>query len=261
MTKLRNSLNARRARQETSLISFIMAGLPNPQLCLDCIKAIEQGGGDALELGVPFSDPLADGVVIERFHHRGINAGLNLKHSLDFADKVRQAVNIPLVLFAYYNPILQMGMEVLAQACQAVGIEALIVPDLPLDEIKQVHTDLEFIPMVAPSSPDERLDMAAAMNPSFIYCVSVRGVTGVRSLPEDEVKAYLQKLKPKTDAILALGFGISSPEQIKTFKNSADAVVVGSYLAQIMEEYESRPQLLPTQIEKAIAALKKPCAN
>lgn len=262
MTELRNKLKGLQDQHEMALISFIMAAMPEPELCLDCIKAIEQGGGDAVELGVPFSDPLADGAVIEKIHHQGIARGLNLRRSLDFADKVHQVAKLPLVLFTYFNPIYQMGMEVFARECRSAGIQAVIVPDLPLDELQlRAHCDLEFIPMVAPSSRAERLDMAAAMQPSFIYCVSVRGVTGVRSLPEEEIRAYLAKVKKKTESPLALGFGISSPEQIRTFKNAADGVVVGSHLAQTIEEYSSRPHLLPARIESTIAGLKKACVS
>ncbi len=262
MIELRNKIKGLQEQQELALISFIMAALPEQKLCLDCIKAIEQGGGDVLELGVPFSDPLADGAVIEKLHHQGIAMGLNLRRSLDFVDQVRQFSKLPLVLFSYFNPIYQMGMAEFTQECQAVGIQAVIIPDLSLDELQlRSHPDLELIPMVAPSSSDERLNLLAGMQPSFIYCVSVRGVTGVRSLPEEEIKDYLARVRERTEAPLALGFGISSPDQIKTFRNCADGVVVGSHLAQIIEEYGSKPHLLPPRIESTIAGLKKACTG
>lgn len=260
MSALRNKLKNLQEQHEMALISFIMSVLPDEKLCLECIRAIEQGGGDAVELGVPFSDPLADGPVIEKLHHQGIAMGLNLKRSLDFAAKVKQVSQIPLILFSYFNPINQMGMDNFNCECRSAGIQAVIVPDLTLDELQlRAHPDLEFIPMVAPSSSDERMDLAAAMQPSFIYCVSVRGVTGVRSLPEAEIKTYLKRVKEKTNSPLALGFGISSAEQIATFNEVADGVVVGSHLARIIEEYSSRPQLLPEQMERTIAGLKKAC--
>lgn len=260
MTTLRDNLNKLQEQHEMALISFIMSAMPTEQLCLDCIKAIEQGGGDAVELGVPFSDPLADGPVIEKLHHHGITLGLNLSRSLEFADRVQQSTQIPLVLFSYFNPIYQMGLDRFSQACNSIGIEAVIVPDLSLDELQsRSQPDLEFIPMVAPSSSDARLDLAAAMQPSFIYCVSVRGVTGVRSLPEEEIKAYLRRVKAKSSAPLALGFGISSGAQMKAFADTANGVVVGSHLAQVMEEYSSRPALLPAQMERTIAGFKAAC--
>lgn len=240
-----------------ALIAFIMAALPDEELCLDCIRALEQGGCDLLELGVPFSDPLADGPVIERFHHRGVKQGLNLKRGLEFAARVKVACNLPLILFSYYNPILQMGVEDFAKDCFSAGIEGLIVPDLPLDELGRLAGQgLELIPMLAPSSTMERVKMAADLDPAFIYCVSVRGVTGPRNLPEGEIGDYLQNVKKVTAAPLVLGFGISRAEQIRTFSEVADGIVIGSVLAQAIEEYESRPALLPGILEKKCRAMK-----
>jgi tryptophan synthase alpha chain len=245
-------------RDEMVLIAFIMAALPDADLCLDCVKALEQGGCDVLELGVPFTDPLADGEVIERFHHRGTTRGLNLKRGLEFAARVRDVSDMNLVLFCYYNPIYRMGLNVLGKLAKEAGIQALIVPDVPLDEMPALsESGLDVIPMVAPSSTPERMKKAGEREPSFIYCVSVRGVTGVRALPEKEIKDYLAQVKNYASAPLALGFGISSPEQVKTFHGYADGVVTGSYLARLIEEYESKPQLLPGVIEKAMVDLKK----
>ncbi|MDD2510089.1 MAG: tryptophan synthase subunit alpha [Syntrophomonas sp.] len=255
--EIRNRLAHLREKEEMALIAFIMAAVPDEDLCLDCIRALEQGGCDLLELGVPFTDPLADGEVIERFHHRGVKLGLNLKRGLDFAARVRAACQLPLILFSYYNPILQMGLDSFARDCREAGVNGVIVPDLPLDELGRLAGQgLELIPMLAPSSTLPRVQMAADLDPAFIYCVSVRGVTGVRSLPELEIKDYLQKVRAVTTAPLVLGFGISQPEQVRAFQGLADGVVIGSALAQIIEEYESRPALLPGMLEKRCQALK-----
>jgi len=258
MSRIREVLKKSKDKNNKALITFLMAGLPDKALCLDCIKAVEEGGCDILELGVPFTDPLADGEVIERFHHRGIENGLNLRKSLDFADSVKRISNLPLILFSYYNPIYKMGLDNFAEECRSAGIDGLIIPDMPLDEITVMDNyDIETIPMLAPSSTDERLQMAAELDPAFIYCVSVRGVTGVRgSLPEQEIRSYLQRVSEITRAPLAMGFGISSAEQIKTFHDYADAFVVGSFLAQIIEQNESRPDMLPLILEENIRRLK-----
>ncbi len=260
--RIREKLQNLKENNEMAFISFIMAALPNEDLCLDVIKALEQGGCDMLELGVPFSDPLADGRVIERWHHRGTREGLNLRRGLDFAAKVSSTCAMPLVLFSYFNPIYKMGIEPFVKECRSAGVEGLIVPDVPLDEMGVfANYDIEAIPMVAPSSNDERLEIAAKMDPAFIYCVSVRGVTGVRALPEDEIKDYLQRVRSFSNAPLELGFGISWPEQIHSFRGSADGVIVGSYLAQLIEEYESKPALLPGVIEKEVHRLKMAAKN
>lgn len=258
MGSLRDNLKSLQAQGQMAVISFIMAALPDEELCLECIRALEQGGCDALELGVPFTDPLADGEVIERFHHRGTEQGLNLTKCLDFAGKVAQSCSMPLVLFCYYNPIYKMGWDRFVGEAGSVGIQGLIVPDVPLDEMELLQgKSIEAIPMVAPSSTDERLKKAAAHDPSFIYCVSVRGVTGVRELPEQEIQDYLQRVRSHTNAPLALGFGISGPEQVRRFKTYADGVVIGSHLARTIEEYSSRPELLPGELEKIMASLKQ----
>jgi len=258
MGSLRDNLKSLQTQKQTAVISFIMAVLPEEKLCLDCIRALEQGGCDALELGVPFTDPLADGEVIERFHHQGTEQGLNLSKCLDFAGKVAGISTMPLILFCYYNPIYKMGWEKFVAEASSIGIQGLIVPDVPLDEMELLQgKTVESIPMVAPSSTDERLQKAAAHDPSFIYCVSVRGVTGVRDLPEQEIKDYLQRMKGYSSAPLALGFGISGPDQVRKFRGAADAVVVGSHLARTIEEYSSRPNLLPGELEKIMKGLKQ----
>ncbi|NLW91615.1 MAG: tryptophan synthase subunit alpha [Syntrophomonadaceae bacterium] len=259
MGSLRDNLKSLQDKGDTAVISFIMAALPDENLCLDCIRALEQGGCDVLELGVPFTDPLADGEVIERFHHRGTEQGLNLSKCLDFAGKVAKVSTMPLVLFCYYNPIYKMGWDKFVAEASSLGIQGLIVPDVPLDEMELLQCDaIEPIPMVAPSSSDERMQKAAEQDPSFIYCVSVRGVTGVRGeLPEQEIREYLGRVRSFSTAPLALGFGISRPEQVKIFRGSANAVVVGSHLARTIEEYSSRPHLLPGELEKIIRGLKQ----
>lgn len=258
MSSIRKLMLHYQQEQKPALIAFIMALLPDEDLCLDCIKALEQGGCDILELGVPFTDPLADGEMIERFHHRGTKQGLNLKRGLEFAHRVKNSCNMPLILFTYYNPLYRMGLDKFMQEARAAGIEGLIVPDLPLDEMYVLNGyGMEPIPMLAPSSTDERVQMAAQQQAAFIYCVSVRGVTGMRSLPEQEIKDYLHRVRNDTRTPLALGFGISGPQQVETFRDYTDAVVVGSYLARIIEEYEARPQLLPGQMEKAFLELSK----
>ncbi len=258
MSGIRKLMQRYQQERKSALIAFIMALMPNEELCLDCIKALEQGGCDLLELGIPFTDPLADGEVIERFHHRGIKQGLNLKRGLEFAGRVSQVCRLPLILFSYYNPLYRTGLDRFMAEARAAGIEGLIVPDLSLDELPVLKgSQLDVIPMLAPSSSEDRIQLAAEQQAAFIYCVSVRGVTGMRKLPEQEIKEYLQRVKTFTSTPLALGFGISSRQQIEVFQNHADAVVVGSYLARIIEEYESQPRLLPGQMEKAIKELTR----
>ncbi|MBO8158766.1 tryptophan synthase subunit alpha [Thermosyntropha sp.] len=258
MSQLRERLNGLKKSGEMGVIAFIMSFLPDKKLCLECIKALEQGGCDVLELGMPFSDPLADGEMIEKFHHRCVEKGLSLKEGMEFAFEVRKTVSMPLVIFTYFNPVYNMGIPEFRQALEHTGAEAVIVPDLPLEELTRLtEYGLDVIPMIAPSSPQERIKEADKLNPAFIYCVSVRGTTGMQVLPEEEIKDYLLQVKSSTSSPLALGFGISSPEQVRVFKGYADAVVIGSLLASIIEEYEAKPELLPGEIERTIRNFKK----
>ncbi|MGE5423014.1 MAG: tryptophan synthase subunit alpha [Ignavibacteriales bacterium] len=257
MSAIKDRMTDLRNRDERALIGFMMAGLPNASTSLDCIKAVEQGGCDLLELGVPFSDPVADGPLIEELHHRGVEMSLNLPRVMDFAAQVRNSVKMPLILFCYYNPIYQMGLERFMKNAGDIGISGVIIPDLPLDEFATLQGyTVEPIPMVAPSSSDARLQLAADLEPGFVYCVSVKGVTGVRSLPEEEIKSYLQRVRSFIKNPLALGFGISGPEQIRAFKAEADAYVVGSHLARIMNEETGQPTKMAARLQQEMALLK-----
>lgn len=256
MSRIRDVFAAQGNRGETVLIAFLMAGMPDEDTCLKSVKALEEAGCDLLELGVPFTDPVADGVIIERFHHRGVEQGWNLQRTLSFAGRIKEVSDLPLILFSYYNPVLQMPAAQLAEQCRAVGVEGLIVPDLPLHEMRRLTVlNLEPIPMVAPSSTTRRLQMAAQMNPAFVYCVSVLGVTGLRNLPENELRCYVRKVREVTKCPLAVGFGISEPRQVQRCKELAEGVVVGSGLAQIMQECDRAA--VPDRIGKLALSLKE----
>lgn len=255
---LRERFRYFKATGTTGIVAFIMSLLPDEKTCLDCIKALEQGGCDVLELGIPFSDPLADGEMIEKFHHRGVEKGLNLDKGLEFAFKVKEIIHMPLVIFTYFNPVYQMGIENFRTRICEIGAEGVIVPDMPLEELERLTAkDIEVIPLIAPSTPEARIKKADSLNPPFIYCVSVRGITGMQALPEEEIKDYLLRVRNNSISPLALGFGISSPEQARVFKDYADALVVGSLLASVIEEYLSKPGRLPQEIESMIKKFKK----
>lgn len=256
MKSLHSRMDELKKKREKAIIAFLMAGQPDEEICLDCIQAVEAGGADVLELGVPYTDPLADGELLQRFHERGIKGGWNLERSLFFVERVRAVCSLPVIIFSYYNPLYRMGITTFSDHCRDLGVEAVLIPDLPLDERSREKEALEIIPMIAPGSTEERIKMAAAKDPSFIYCVSVPGVTGVRHLPVEEIKKYLLKAGSLTDRPLAIGFGISRPEQVQAFSPYADAFVVGSYLGEIMEKYAAEPGQIPARIEAGIAALK-----
>lgn len=260
MSLIGNKLQELNIHQERALICFLMAGFPNREGCLDCIKAVEQGGADIIELGVPYSDPLADGETIERLHHYGVGKGWNLPNSLKFTEEINNICTVPLILFSYYNPLFKMGLDQVENTCRARRIGSLVIPDLPLDQLIQLKTKglgMDIIPMVAPSSNTERLQMVNRIDASFVYCVSVKGTTGVRRLPLEKTTAYLQRVREEVHLPLALGFGISGPEIIDCFYDVAEAFVVGSLLAKIIEDNKSDPTFMYRELEKTVKALKK----
>ncbi|QGU00089.1 Tryptophan synthase alpha chain [Candidatus Syntrophocurvum alkaliphilum] len=257
MSIIKDKFKELKNKGEMGLIAFMMSAIPNEDLCLDCIKALEQGGCDLLELGVPFTDPVADGKVLERFHHQGVNNGLDLDRCLDFIDKVKNSTNIPIILFSYLNPIYKKGIDKCMSELKDIGINNVIVPDLPLDELSRLEGfGVEVIPMLAPSSRKDRMELVGKRNADFIYCVSSRGTTGVKSLEEEEIKQYLSNVNMYTDSPLALGFGISQPKQAKQFKNLADAIVIGSHFANLIER-NNKKNTLPAIIENETISFKQ----
>jgi len=244
-------------KNEKGLIGFIMAGQPDFQTGVDCARTLEDAGCDILEIGVPYSDPIADGEVIERVHFLGVEQGMNMSRALDFMAAVHNKCDMPLVMFSYFNPIYKRGISAFAQELKEAGGSAAIIPDMPLEERGGYASDsLDIIPMVAPSLDAARIAQVDAAARSFIYCVSVAGVTGVRTQLPD-LQDYLQRVRANTTHPLAVGFGISSPEQILSLKDDVDALVVGSVLVRMIEQYASDKTRLLKELAHTMSALKQ----
>lgn len=257
MSLINNKFAELKQKKEKGLIGFIMAGQPNFQTGIDCARTLEDAGCDILEIGVPYSDPIADGEVIERIHFLGVEQGMNLSRALDFMAEVKNKCQLPLVLFSYLNPIYKRGVAVFANELKAAGGSAAIIPDLPLEERSGFASEsLDIIPMAAPTLDASRIAQVDAAAQSFIYCVSVAGVTGMRThLPD--LQEYLQRVRANTTHPLAVGFGISSPEQIVSLKDDVDALVVGSVLVRTIEQYAGDKTRLLTELTNTMSALKK----
>lgn len=257
MNLINKKLSALKQKQEKGLIGFIMAAQPDFQTGIDCARTLEDAGCDILEIGVPYSDPIADGEVIERIHFLGLEQGMNMSRCLDFMAEVRNKCELPLVMFSYLNPIYKRGLTVFAHELKAAGGSAAVIPDLPLEERSGFsNQNLDIIPMVAPTLDAARIRQADAAAQSFIYCVSVAGVTGMRThLPD--LQDYLARVRTNTTHPLAVGFGISSPQQIISLKGYADALVVGSVLVRTIEQYGGDKTRLLTELTNTMSALKK----
>lgn len=223
-----------RDRQRCALIPFITAGDPDLETTAQALRLLDQNGADLIELGVPYSDPLADGPVIQAAATRALQQGTTLDQVLAVVKTVAPELNAPIILFTYYNPILNRGIEPFLRDIAAAGIRGLVVPDLPLEEVtvltetaKPIGIDVTLL--VAPTTPKERIRAIAEQSQGFIYLVSVTGVTGMRSEIQGRVKELLSNLKDITSKPIAVGFGVSQPEQAAQLRSwGADGVVVGS---------------------------------
>ncbi|MFF2090098.1 tryptophan synthase subunit alpha [Paenibacillus sp. NPDC058174] len=226
---------------KTALIPFLTTGDPDLETTIAIIQQLEQSGADLIELGVPYSDPLADGPVIQRASERALVNRISIRDCIDTAEKARQAgVKLPFILFTYFNPVLQFGLEAFMELVKAKGISGLIIPDLPIEEDEDVRTlaeaaDIHLIPLVAPTSKDRVVRISRKAR-GFVYCVSSLGVTGVRAEFHSGIDDFLTTVREATDLPIAVGFGISSREQVERFSKSCDGVVVGSAIVRKIEE-------------------------
>ena len=246
---------------QCALIPFITAGDPDLGTTAKAIEVLAQNGADIIELGVPYSDPLADGPTIQAAATRALAKGVALDDVLAIVKEVTPKIDVPIVLFTYYNPIHYRGVESFLKQVKAAGVSGLVVPDLPLEEAEVLLTPaaemgIEVTLLVAPTSSAERIEAIAKKSQGFVYLVSVTGVTGARSQMATGVKAILDRLHQATAKPIGIGFGISSPEQAKQVKDwGADAVIVGSAIVKRLAEGEPESGL--KAIGEFCAALKQ----
>ncbi len=226
---------------ETAFIPFLTIGDPNLDTSVQLIQQLEKSGADIVELGVPYSDPLADGPVIQRASMRALQHDVTIISCMEVAKRAREAgVQMPFILFTYYNPALQLGLERFFELLADHGISGVIIPDLPYEEDEEVRLlsdryQIHLIPLVAPTS-NERVRMIASRAKGFIYCVSSLGVTGERTSFFDGIDQFLDTVRSATDTPIAVGFGISNHEQFQAFSSRVDGVIVGSAIVRKIEE-------------------------
>lgn len=230
-----------RSQNRAALMPYFTIGFPTIEKSLEVIKAISQSGADVLELGIPFSDPLADGPTIQHSTQKALEGGTTVARCLELVAELRkQGVIQPLLLMGYYNPILAYGLNDFVEEAAAAGADGFIIPDLPLEEADAMESacrnhQCALIYLVAPTSPTNRIAQIAAHTTGFLYLVSLTGVTGAReSLPEN-LQVFIQRVRSTTNVPLAVGFGISTPEQARTVGQIADGVIVGSALIRTVE--------------------------
>ncbi|MFI5097254.1 MAG: tryptophan synthase subunit alpha [Candidatus Acidiferrales bacterium] len=250
-----------RATGELGIVAFITAGDPALSATRDFVLAMAEAGADVIELGVPFSDPLADGPTIQRASERALKSGTTLAGVLGLVRKIRQSSQVPLVLFSYFNLILQMGLEKFAAAAAEAGADGVLVTDLTPEEsaeyrqILQAH-HLDTIFLAAPTSTDERLVKIAACSSGFLYLISRTGVTGAKDALPDDLPALLRRARRFTQLPIAVGFGISLPGHVSVLGGLADAAVVGSALVSEIEKASS-PEAAAIALGQRVRALKE----
>lgn len=239
-TRISEMFDRCRSEQRKAFIAYLTAGDPNPTQTVSLVLALERGGADLIELGVPFSDPIADGPVIQRASDRALRADTRLPKILEMAREIRHQSQIPLLLFSYLNPLLRYGFERLARDAAAAGVDGMLLTDLCIEEaavpVRQLRDqNLDTVFLAAPTSTEKRLRLVAKHSSGFVYLVSRTGVTGEQASFSAAAAPLTRRMRELTDLPLAVGFGISTPEQVAEVASVADGVVVGSALVRQIE--------------------------
>jgi tryptophan synthase alpha chain len=254
-----------RERGELGIVAYITAGDPSLDATLQFVLTLAEAGADVIELGVPFSDPLADGPTIQRASERALKSGTTLRGVIDLVRRVRASSQVPLVLFSYYNPILQMGLETFARAASEAGADGVLVTDLTPEESAEYHRilhqhQLDTVFLAAPTSTDERLEKISACSSGFLYLISRTGVTGAKDAFPEDLPALIRRARHGTQLPIAVGFGISQPGHVSVLGGLADAAVVGSALVAEVERASSI-SAATTALREKVAALKAAAAR
>ena len=249
MSRIEKKFQELKGKSEKGLIAYITAGDPDLQTTLQLVKNFEEVGVDLIELGIPFSDPLADGLVNQLAAARALESGTTIAKILDLVKTVREKSEIPLIIFTYLNPVLQYGFKKFAKDARKAGIDGILILDLPpeeAEEYKEIMTqfNLDTIFLIAPTSSDKRIEKIASLAAGFIYCVSRTGVTGARGNLPVEAPALVQKIRNFSNLPIAVGFGISNPQQVQYLSKFSDAIVVGSAIVKRIEENAGSKNLL-----------------
>ena len=260
--RLAATFAALRERGERALMPYFTAGDPSLALTRRLVVEAARRGADIVELGVPFSDPLADGPVIQRATQRALHAGVTLPRVLELARELRGETAVPLVFLTYYNPILAFGLKAFCETAVESGVDGVIVADLPPEESGPLRGEahgagLDVIHLVAPTSTPDRMRKIARASSGFLYMVSLTGVTGARAELPADLQQHLRTLRGITTKPICVGFGIGTPAQAAAVGQAADGVIVGSAIVQLVEQHAGRADLV-TKIGDFIASLKEP---
>jgi tryptophan synthase alpha chain len=241
MSKIENTFKKLKQTGRKALIPYIMAGDPSLDATKQFVSELEEAGADIIELGVPFSDPLADGPVIQKAHERALQKGITLKKVIALVKEIRQSSHIPLILMTYYNPVFKFGVETFIKEAADSGVDGVIIPDLIPDEahdfisVARKHK-IDTIFLLAPTSTLDRIKRIVKVSTGFIYYVSITGITGAKLAIGDPMKDTLKLIKSNTNKPVAVGFGISNPEEAAEISKLAEGVIIGSAIVRLIAE-------------------------
>jgi tryptophan synthase alpha chain len=260
VSRLASTFARLRQDRRPGLVTYITAGDPDLRRTEGILRALDRAGADVVELGVPFSDPLADGPVIQRATERALAAGTTLSDVLDLVGRLRAELRMPVVIFSYANPILRLGAGLFADRARAAGVDGVLVLDLPIEEAGDFRATLgargiDTILLLSPTTSDERLRQAASLGSGFLYAISRLGVTGVRDELADGAEQMVRRIRAVSDLPVALGFGVSKPEHVRRVGEWADAAVVGSALVNVIAE-AGPAEDLDARVEEYVRWLK-----
>ena len=255
MGRIEDAFTTLKEQGRKGFIPFITAGDPSLATTEQLLVELAQAGATVIELGVPFSDPMADGPVIQRASERALQNHFSLQDLLDMVARARKQIDAPIILFSYFNPLLQFGVTRVAAAAREAGLDGVLVTDLTPEEAGEFEPELranglDMIFLVAPTSTDERLKLVADHASGFVYAVSRAGVTGTRESVSAEAEKLVHRMRQFTPLPIAVGFGISNVDQVRDVQRYADAVVVGSAIVAEMERLGDAPDLIPNLAQK-----------
>ena len=253
MTRIGELFEKLKRENRCGMIAYLTAGDPSPAVTPDLVAALERGGADLIELGVPFSDPIADGPVIQQAGDRALRAGTTLARVLLMAVEIRKRSEIPLLLFTYLNPALKYGFEKLARDAKAAGIDGCLLTDVSVEEAEEYvrvmrAAELDTVFLAAPTSTDERLKLIARYSSGFVYLVSRTGITGVQDSIASSALPLVERMRAHTDLPIAMGFGISRPEHVAALNGLVEAVVVGSAIVKQIERDPSKLEMFMREL-------------
>ncbi|MFM8532917.1 MAG: tryptophan synthase subunit alpha [Acidimicrobiia bacterium] len=260
MSRIEERFTQLRRAGKSGLVTYVTAGDPDLQRSADIITRLDRAGADVLEIGVPFSDPLADGPIIQRATERALAAGTTLSGVLGMLKTLRPTISAPVVIFSYANPILRMGLDTFVREARAAGVDGVLTLDVPPEEGETMRTasagaGIDTIFLLSPTTTVERIRRASELGSGFLYGISRLGVTGVRDAVDDSARELAMRVKAETTLPLALGFGVSRPEHVRAICQWADAAVVGSALVKVIAEHGQAPGLLD-EVERYVRWLR-----